>query len=128
MKEGMLDHTKVFWGGAFPCYNFITMHTSESIFAIHVHNVDKAISHKSSDSKLAYIHTKSIAKSFREQPNPDTSIMRHRQIRLLHRLLSRLRIRILKCIEVLHQSYDGVTSLGECILLCGYFVSKSIGQ
>lgn len=43
--------------------------------------------------------------------------MRHRQIRLLNRFLPRLRIRILKRIEMLHQPDDGVTSLGECVLL-----------
>lgn len=48
--------------------------------------------------------------------------MRHRQIRLLHRLLSRFGIRVLKRVEMLHQSNDSITSLGKGILLWNHLL------
>jgi hypothetical protein len=44
-------------------------------------------------------------------------IMHHRQIRVLNRLQTGIRVRILKAVKVLHQSDDGVTRLGQGILL-----------
>jgi hypothetical protein len=44
-------------------------------------------------------------------------IMHHRQIRVLNRLQTGIRVRILQTIKVLHQSDDGITRLGQSVLL-----------